>query len=79
MLCYVPVLLTPYAFSDDYTILAQALQGKTEVRALQIAQGRPVGALLTHLAFSAIRDIGEVRYLRLVGVLGIALVAWSLY
>jgi len=79
LLCYASVLVTPYAFLDDYFILAEGIRGEGGTRTQVIASGRPTYAFLLHLAFHAMRDIGDLRYLRLLGVLGIALLAWSFY
>jgi hypothetical protein len=79
LLCYVPVLVTPYAFSDDYALLATGLRGELALeRATKIAQGRPIHALLLDLFFRK-GTVGNLRYVRLLGVLGIAFLAWSLY
>ena len=46
----------------------------------KIAEGRPLHALLTDvISLTAARDIGDLRYLRFVGVLGIAVLAWSVF
>jgi hypothetical protein len=79
LLCYVPVLVTQYAFSDDYSVLATDHRGKIELeRETKISQGRPTHALLIELFFHN-RNIGNLRYLRLLSVAGIVLLAWSLY
>ena len=78
--CYSPVLVTSYAVSDEHAVLAARLQGKmTEEKALRIAGGRPLDALLISFFFSYVNDIGELRYLRLLSVIGITLLAWSVY
>src|SRR5690606_13450256 len=77
-LCYAPVWLTSYGFSDDYALLAAAPQGNMGVeRDMKIAQGRPIIALLISLFFSQMDAIADLRYLRLLGVIGVSLVAWS--
>jgi hypothetical protein len=81
LLAYAPALVVPYAFADDYAYLGDSLQGhlsQSEV-ALQIQWGRPTVGFLLQLAFGLMRDIGDLRYLRLVGVIGVALLAWLLY
>jgi hypothetical protein len=78
--CYSPVLVTSYAVSDDYSFLATSLQGRiAEEKALRIAGGRPTDALLTNFFFSYVSDIGDLRYLRLLSIIGITLLAWSVY
>src|SRR3954470_4643844 len=79
LLCYLPVLVTPYAFFDDYLLLATGLRGEMAVeRATKIAQGRPLHALLVNIFFRQ-GDVGSLCYLRLLGVAGIIFLAWSLY
>jgi hypothetical protein len=79
LLCYVPVLVTPYAFSDDYDLLYRVLRGEMAMEwATKIAQGRPTHALLLNLFFRK-GNIGDLRYLRLLGVAGIIFLAWRLY
>lgn len=79
LIAYAPVLLTPYAFYDDYADLAAALRGDLSLAInKKITEGRPLSALLTN-SLTMARDIGDLRYLRCVGVLGIALLAWSLF
>ncbi len=78
--CYSPVLMTSYAVSDDYSVLAASLQGRmAEEKALRIAGGRPTDALLMNFLFSYVNDIGDLRYLRLLSIIGITLLAWSVY
>ena len=78
---YAPVLLTPYAFLDAYRDLAVALQGdQSWLIAARITQGRPLYALLLDgISLTAVEDIGALRYLRLVGIVGIAVLAWSVF
>ena len=78
---YAPVVLTPYAFNDDFFNLAEALQKSQSGLIIQkISEGRPLHALLTDvISFRATRDIGGLRYLRFVGVLGITVLAWSVF
>lgn len=81
LIAYAPVLLTPYAFLDAYRDLAVALQGDSSwLTAARITQGRPLYALLLDgISLTAIGDIGALRYLRLVGIVGIAVLAWSVF
>jgi len=44
-----------------------------------IASGRPTSGLLIELAFHQMRDIGDLRYLRLLNIVSIAFLAWCLY
>ena len=80
--CYSSVLIIPYAFSDDYLFLIAHAglrgTGNTAATYAFIANGRPTGAFLTDLFFSYANTIGDLRYLRLWGVIGIGLLAWSI-
>lgn len=77
-LCYLPVLVASYGFSDDYPVLAQTLRGNPRPADLKAGEGRPLLALLTTLVFSALGGVSDLRYARLIGVVGIALLAWAL-
>ena len=74
---YAPVLLTPYAFSDDYPNLAAGPQ-EAEI-AEKIREGRPLLALGTRLFLHTATDIEDLRSLRFMGIVGIALLAWSVF
>ena len=78
-LCYASVLVTSYGFSDDYPFFVGILLGGTDDRKAMIAGGRPTYALLTSLSFAPLNAIGDLRYLRLLGVVGITLLAGKLY
>ena len=76
---YAPVLVTSYAFYDDYADLAAALQGDISGTVnKKIAEGRPLSALLTS-SLTVARDIGDLRYVRLLGIVGIAALAWGVF
>ena len=72
---YAPVLMTTYAFYDDYPNLAD---GPT-VTTVAIIEGRPLLALCKHLLFRIATDIEHLVWLRFVGIVGIAGVAWSVF
>jgi len=78
-LCYSVAILIPFALMDDYLLLSDSLRGETTIRMLHLAGGRPTNAMLTDLAASGLNGIGDLRYLRLVSITGIGLLAWSLY
>lgn len=81
VLVYAPVLVTPYAFMDDYALLASRVQADSWERgqenAQMIASGRPILALLVDVTYRFLADIAALRALRLLGVIGVALLAWS--
>jgi hypothetical protein len=78
LLCYASVLFTSYGFIDDYPFLASALRGESSFGQI-IAGGRPSYAVLLQLFFSSVRDVGDLRYARLFGVVGMAWLAVYFY
>ena len=44
-----------------------------------VAEGRPLLGLANYLAYEMASELEHLRYVRFVGVLGMALLAWSLY
>jgi hypothetical protein len=79
-LIYAPAITVPYAFGDDYPNLGYTMLGTNGGAIRQQAEwGRPVIAVLLHTAFSLMSDIGDLRYMRFVGVIGIGLLAWLLH
>ena len=89
-----PVLDTDYGVRDDhidlvtealnppwYAIDHESDRGMTPgmARRRVISEGRPLSALLLDLAWRAVSGIEDLRYFRFVGIVGIALLAWSLY
>ena len=85
--CYLAVFLftysscftCSYAFHDDYTILEDALTGGHEFFKLMLRSGRPTYALLSYITLFPLQKIGDMRLLRLMGVIGIAILAWLVY
>jgi hypothetical protein len=80
LLTFLPVLVTPFGFYDSYAVLYSSDSG-TMWRDVypSVAGGRPLFALLLSVAMRPLSTIGDLRYLRFDGVLGIALVAWTVY
>jgi hypothetical protein len=79
LLSYSPVWRTDYASADDFSVLAHRLLGMMAAQQiLSIAGGRPTDALLTSFALAFVNRIEDLRCLRLVSVIGITLLAWSL-
>ena len=80
--CFASVLGVDYGYHDDYHVVAahgpHDKPGSAEVvRAMR--DGRPIYALITAPVLQAVAEIEHLRYLRLVGVLGIALLAWCMF
>jgi hypothetical protein len=85
---FLPVLIVPYAFSDDYSILALAdgfgpdlVFGNSVIDAAAV-NGRPFAGIADTVFFSAAGTIANLRFVRLVAVIGILALAlllhWSL-
>ncbi len=79
VVAYLPAVVVPYAFMDDYYLLAwrQGLEGEFWKTATQF--GRPLHALFLSVAFGFAWDIASLRLVRLLGLLGVMLLAVVLY
>ena len=75
VLTYLPTLLATYGISDDYFDLLLSTRDNHSLPNVAIAGGRPVSGLLQEFALSLATDVGSLRWLRLLGVLGIAATA----
>jgi hypothetical protein len=73
---YSSPLTSIYAFSDDYPFLESALANKVIlVKYSFVLAGRPVLALLSGPVLEQLDNIGDLRFVRLIGILGIAALA----
>ena len=45
----------------------------------RVSEGRPLTALAARFTYGTVSEVEHLRYVRFVGILGIALLAWSLY
>jgi hypothetical protein len=79
LVAYFPAIVVPYGFMDDYYLLAwqRGLEGEFWKTATQF--GRPLHALFLSGAFGLASDIGALRLVRLLGLLGVMLLAVLLY
>ena len=79
LVAYFPAIVVPYGFMDDYYLLAwqRGLEGEFWKTATQF--GRPLHALFLSGAFGLASDIGALRLVRLLGLLGVMLLALLLY
>jgi hypothetical protein len=79
VVAYLPTVVVPYAFMDDYYLLAwrQGLEGEFWKTATQF--GRPLHALSLSVAFGFAWDIASLRLVRLLGLLGLMLLVVILY
>ena len=73
---YAPVLMSSYAFYDDYQSLAPRQQ--KALITYKIYEGRPLLALGTRL-FLHTTAIEDLRLLRFMGIGGIAMLAWMVF
>ena len=75
--CFASVLVADYGYEDDYRII----KGPTGTRVVQktLTDGRPVKALFMMLFVRTATEIEHLRSIRLLGVLGIALLAWCMF
>jgi hypothetical protein len=80
LLAFLPVIVTPFGFYDSYAVLDSSDTGTMWRNVYpSVAGGRPLFAILLTLAMHPLSTIGDLRYLRFDGVLGIALIAWTVY
>lgn len=75
LLAYLPTLLGTYGISDDYFDLVLSTQDNESLPNVAIAGGRPVSGLLQELTLSLASDVASLRWLRVIGVLGVAATA----
>jgi hypothetical protein len=75
---YLSVIVTPYAFSDDYSGLRNAMTHQVWAPALKVAGGgRPLYALLQGLVLPLIPSLGGLRFLRVLGIVNIGFMAFA--
>jgi hypothetical protein len=70
LLAYLPVLFATYGISDDYYDLLFSARDNRSLPNLAIAGGRPVSGFMQEFALSLADSPGNLRWLRLVGILG---------
>ena len=65
----------------EYAIDRETDRGLTPGQAWRrsASEGRPLNALGQYLAYGMVSELGHHRYIRSIGILGIALLAWSLF
>ena len=80
LLCYFSAVAIPYGFFDDYLVLRQILTGRAKTPwQIRIASGRPVHAVFVQLSYAAMRGPADLRYLRLIAIVFIAILAFLIY
>ena len=85
---FIPAVIVPYAFSDDYSILWMAVSGEPSAQfgktilASHATGGRPFAGLLSTALFGLTDTIADLRFIRAFSVLMIValavLVHWAL-
>lgn len=74
---YSPAILLSYGMTDSYADLYAGTHGTLVADNLVVVgEGRWISAFLINATYSSLHDISELRYLRLLSILGIALFAW---
>ncbi|HEY7123326.1 MAG TPA: hypothetical protein VH540_05200 [Ktedonobacterales bacterium] len=77
---YASTVLVPYAAADSYDRLSVALQGQLQANDYWvITGGRPILAFLTHMLFSAMGGVNDLRYAKVLAVVGLGVLAWAFY
>jgi hypothetical protein len=80
MFIYAAAWIIPYGYVDDYPLLLDSLRRQFGPNmGVYILAGRPITGVLDFLAYGSLGGVSDLRYLRLVGILGIALFAWLLF
>lgn len=68
---YFSIIVIPYGFLDDYSVLCSALRHDTaNYLAMVVEGGRPIAGLLEVWAFRACGSISDLGFLRAIGVSG---------
>lgn len=74
-LCYHTVLFIPYALPDDFVAMAASSSAMNSWNPFGPVGDRSVVTLLKQLSFLPVRTVADIRYVRALGVIGIALLA----
>ena len=75
--CYFSVWTNDFAISDDYPDFFFGTNGTHPEK--RTIEGRPLYAVIGYVFVWLATDFEDIRWIRLVGVAGIALLAWSLF
>lgn len=77
---YAAAWIIPYGYVDDYPLLLDGLRHQFGPdMAVYIQGGRPIAGGLEFLSHNFLGGMHDLRYLRLLGIFGIALLAWLLF
>ena len=75
--CYFSVWSNDYGITDDYYDFFYGTEGTHTGK--RIIEGRPLYAAIGYVLTSLATELEDLRWIRLIGIAGIALLAWSLY
>ena len=75
--CYAAVLAVDFGLNNDYLEIAAGSDSLLPTR--QMVEGRPLNALISNILLSFKMDIDDLVHLRFASIVGIALVAWSVF
>ena len=75
--CYVSVWSNDYGITDDYPDFFYGTEGTHPEK--RVIEGRPLYALIGYVFTSLATELEDLRWIRIIGIIGIALLAWSLY
>jgi hypothetical protein len=76
LVVYSSVLALPYGFLDDYEIGSWVYYKPLSIIPALSVQGRPVSAVLELAAYYPIYHVSDFAWLRLIGIIGLGLLAW---
>jgi hypothetical protein len=79
LIAYFPAIVVPYAYMDDYFLLAWRDGFGGSFFKTATAFGRPLHALLLSMTFGLASDIDSLRLVRLTSLVGVALFSLLLY
>lgn len=78
LLVYAPCIMMTYGYADDYNFLYDFSTNPRPIFMEIAFGGRPIDALLM-LPFGDLGHVARLRFMRLIAILGIGLLAWLLY
>lgn len=79
LLVYAPCIMMTYGYADDYSFLYDVSSGNAQAVFLEVTfGGRPLDALLM-LSMGVVGHVSRLWIMRLIAILGIALLAWLLH
>jgi len=77
---YAAAWIIPYGYIDDYPLLLNSLRHQFSLdMVVYIQGGRPIAGMLEFLSYHFLGGVSDLRYLRLMSIFGIALLAWLLF